>query len=168
MKTIFLLLIILPSLFSCGEDGDSTYESGGTITATINGKSWTSGKVDGVSSAQATSTALVLDIGGFEPSSSSALGVIVFDKKDLVVGKTMDITKFTLSGTSDNEAYGSHIILDKDGNVLKTYYSESGSLKITEMSASNIKGTFSFEAANEDKPSDKISVKNGKFDLPIN
>jgi hypothetical protein len=166
MKTFFLLLIILPSLFSCDKNNEEVGNA--SMTAIVNGKSWASGLVDGSPAVQAIQNTAGMDIGGFEPSSSSSLALFVLVAKDKLAGKTLKITEFDLAKIDDDECYASYLKLDKDGNVLKTYYALSGSLSITTVSATNIKGTFSFEGSNEDNAADKISVKNGKFDVPIN
>jgi hypothetical protein len=168
MKIFFLSLIIFHCLLSCGKENTDTSNQSGSMTATINGKSWMSGAQDGVSTAEAITTVLGVDIGAYEPNSSSTIALFVLDKKDLIVGKSMNITKFVLGGTAIDKCYASHILLSKDGNVLKTYYAVSGNLTITSVSENDVKGTFTFEGVNEDNNADKISVKNGKFDVPLN
>jgi hypothetical protein len=166
MRKIFFLIIIIHCLHSC-EKSDPVLvqeETYGVMSAKVAGKSWLAKYIDG-----AGPTAIITSLGGvdFTGLDKGIGGVITLetiDKADIVAGKTIEIKSVNNPGDIENTA--AYIVEDVSG-LTKEYYAVSGTLKITSASSNNVKGTFNFDAVNSVNGSDKISITEGKFDLPL-
>jgi hypothetical protein len=170
MKTFLFLALALPIFISCSksETGFTPEVSNGTMSAIIDGKSWSAKLVDGIGPEAITESGTdpIVDFYGYDKTYMGTLTFSIY-KTELVAGKTIAIKEFTIPTLSERRNIADYIISDDNNNLIKAYHSTSGTMKITSISATNIKGTFSFEAYNEANASDKISVKDGKFDVPL-
>lgn len=158
-KITFLALAI--SLGSCSSDSDggSVNAGAGTITAKVDGATVTS-----IPSA----TFAFLTEGGLQITGSNinaqnlALTIVTFD----------GVGKYDIGGGT-SIAVGTYSAIDisnpmNTNNIWFAPYSENavdGVIDVTEQTETNVKGTFSFKAANE---SGNIkNVTNGSFNVPI-
>jgi hypothetical protein len=161
MKTFFLLLLVIPFYMSCDSEDTNVTDGDkiGAMSSSIDGKSWSSKLAEAF-----TSNLGVLVINGIDESNTKALDVLI-DKKDIVVGST--ITLLPIVNASDAANSASYTILGADQLPLKVYNSTSGTVKITSLTATNVKGTFSFEGYVDGAATDKVVIKDGKFDVPL-
>ena len=173
-------LAALAALFGCG--GDSTGPSGtsGTITFTFAGGTFT---VTGAATQSgATTTTYVL--GSVDPSIGTNGQTLVIgnkalggDKSDVIL---IGISRATVGSASaaadcdpDGEACSGMVFLQNFGGSGGTYDAicamETGSLAITEVSASRVKGTFSGagECVSGTNQTSAFTVTNGSFDVAL-
>ena len=147
-KRIPCLFIIAVILWGCPSGADSSVtpdDNAGTISCTINGKSWTSTKtLDAASNkrqkvfvgqnfTEKTGIGFNLDVANIKAGNS-----IVYDRNNIYEG-----IEFRT--------------IDADGLPVETFPGK-GTLTIKSANTSIVEGTFAFEAKN-------VSVTNGKFSL---
>jgi len=167
-KRIFSLFLMLSFLFvaACSEDSSSSNDDGnnnnntdGSFTADINGTSWSAN-----TAVVATSNAGVLTVTGqYTDNSGLSQQMQVVIMQGAAVG-TFNIALIGGQATGRYTTNSSSDPLD-----IKTYLATSGTLTITELSESSVKGTVSFDAPlNGSDQSDVKSITNGSFESKIN
>ncbi len=148
MKTIFLLglSILCAVVFTgCSSDDngtDNNNNSNGSVTAKVNGTSWSATTV------QATWTSNVLGIGGAQ--------IIGGENQQINISGMVAATgTYQLNGFSGVIAtYGKG-----SGTSVEPFAAQSGTLKVDELSSSGAKGTFSFQT------NGGPSITEGTFDV---
>lgn len=150
--TVVTLTLITFLVASCSKDDSSTSPtaSGGSMTASIDGSSWSSSMIT-----QATVQGGVLAVAGQDGSVRQIqLRVINFaGQGTYAIGSGNMHLATVVTGTTANEMFTANMIAG------------SGSIVITESTASRVKGTFTFTARNT--AGGTKSVTNGNFDVPI-
>ncbi len=160
MKNILLLIITFIIFIACkkADNIDPSSLPEGTLSCTISGKNWVSDK--DFATAQILNDGTV-SIEGLESGTKSDINLGIF-KVDMVAGKTIDIADNT---SERGNAY--YHTLDANFVVLKQFNGLSGQVNIISVSATNVTGTFTFEADSYPSKSEKVSITNGKFNLKI-
>lgn len=151
MKTVCKSLLFFSFLFlsSCIRSAlDPVGESRGSLTAEINGKTWKSQQVDAI-----TLFGTLLMTADRNDGSSFSFSFL---------GGSPEEGTYLLP--SDTQAILGGITYTDDDE--KSFFPESGELKITRFRDNKVvEGTFEFEGT--DFNGNKVSVKNGKFDVTI-
>lgn len=147
-KLISLLLITTIALFGCSSNSDSNVtpdDNAGTISCTINGKSWTSTKT-----LDAASNKFQKVFVGQNFTEKNGIGFNL-DIANIKVGKTIIYDR---TNVYEGIEYRT---IDASGFPVDIFFGV-GKLTITNATSAVVEGTFAFEAKN-------ASVTNGKFSL---
>ncbi len=163
-----LVITILGGLTSCGSS-DSTAAptvqqlpgSKGTMAATVNGQAF------GSNLTQAVRNSSIISVSGNATSTSGTTG----NTKTINLG----FSQLQQIGTYqiNNQTFASGIIASysefsaNTGGIgsADTYSATSGSVTVTELSSTKIKGTFNFVASNGTNKT--VTITNGAFDVSL-
>ncbi len=163
-KTIYLSFVCLAMVFaSCSSDDDNNDGDGGnggnggngtstgTLTATVDGASFTSDPAF----TQIQILNGVLAITGPKAQETIQFNVTSFDGTGTYAVSPTTVASYGITN-DPNDPINSTVV----------YIAISdGQLEITEDTGSNMKGTFSFVGVNVEDPSDTVNVTNGAFDI---
>ncbi len=148
----YLLIAIVIIAAGCGDDNPTGNDTAnGSISAKVDGAAWSATNV------QASNKSGVLGIGGAQISGAE-------NKQINIAGLVSGVGTYQLglfSGITVTYAEGSL------GNI-KTFVAHSGTLKVDELSSSGAKGTFSFEAREQNASgagSATRTVSDGTFNV---
>jgi hypothetical protein len=166
MVRIFMVVLAI-SLFSCSDSNNITDPAGalglGTFEVKIDGTDWSAS--DGfvfasVSVTDTLSTSIISATRSISADETENFG-IVFSKTG--TGSS------NLEGTySLDPLLGITLIFTKINSTTSIgYYSTSGTLKITDVTSTNIKGTFDAICKNQSDENDTITLTNGAFNAAI-
>jgi hypothetical protein len=160
LKTTITIFVLTVLFFSCSKSDDNNSSSSGEGTMT-----WT---LDGSNQQASVASGNILPdesyfINGFTEQGSYPS--INLTKAQAVVG-TINIDAALLAGLGLAQLPPAYYTGKKNGAAVY-YETTSGSVTITEISASRAKGTFNFKATNGDDATDKIDITNGVFNVPI-
>lgn len=194
MKKILILLVSLPLLSISCETDDNTFSPSLPLITTT-GENTFGCYVDGIlvtprnGASSIFGPAIGLVFSGCCPSSetsyneinvqdhkSSARGIVdihINNFKNIKTGDYIINESNCLRGSQANENINIRcFIRDRDTQFYKSYCSieNGGLLKITKNDTITdiVSGTFSFQAVNQDNPSDIIEVTEGRFDINRN
>ena len=165
MKTFIYLVITCLSLsiFSCSSSSDSP--SPYFFSAKIDSQDFDASSITGVyqdkgygiNGGKGTTTSITIS----SPSTPIIGGPIPYVTSTGTY-QIKGVTAVAALGATDDPIFTSTAII----NGQSGYTSTSGSITITELTASTIKGTFNIEFTNI-LSGDKVSVTNGEFSAPI-
>lgn len=162
MKKVFVLFLAF-LLANC-QDRNSAESGDNTLSCDINGKLFVPKYLNATSASSYKGLSINranngkdLEIYATNKTDNTDIYIYV---KDFSLG-SFELSDSNGSGTNINNSqatviYNSKKYLSKSGN--------SGSLIITTLTSSDVKGTFFFKLFNENDPSDVIDITNGKFD----
>lgn len=170
MKTIkqfglALAIIFSLTLSSCGgsdDGGGGGSAANGTIKAKVGGSNFTSMQIASFAYKQAIGNAYMITLQG-----SDASGKVIQLILNGVDGQT---GTYEISDTANISAVGSYTEINVNTMTSQTWAAPydgsgaAGSITISEITDTNIKGTFSFTAKNQEG-ADTKSVTNGAFNL---
>ncbi|MCF6170648.1 MAG: DUF6252 family protein [Bacteroidales bacterium] len=153
MKSLLLSAVLISAviLISCkkDDDGGTNPASNGTVSLSYDGTNWTADL-----SVQAVNTNGVINVTGSDGNARQA-AINLFS-----------VTKPGTYKVGPNGSSGNSIRWTEGVDPKQTYTASfvlgSGTITITELSATNIKGTFSGTVYNTDQ--ETKSITNGKFD----
>ena len=147
MKKVKLLFFVLISisvlnLVSCkkDDDGGTTPGSNGSISLVVDGSSWNASL-----SVQAVNTNGVINITGSDSNAKQA---------SIMLYNVTETGTYTVEGSNQlrwTEGLG------QDDSYIASFLLGSGTITVTELSATSIKGTFSFTGVNTAQSSKSIT-----------
>jgi Family of unknown function (DUF6252) len=159
MKNLLLFCFITLSfcLTSCQNNLiDSADPSFGTMSCSINGKSFTTSDVGAVN------VLGILSITADEKSSATTV-TLGIDSDDAKAGKIIDVGDITGGSFASSLTA---VMIKKNGQET-TYAASEGKITITSASKSEVSGTFNFTATDFIDPKNDLKVTNGKFSAKI-
>ena len=163
-KTMYLVMLFAAVLVtSCNKDDDNNNDDGGggggggnsqgTLTATVDGDSYTS-QTD-LTQIQILGDGSVLAITGPRPQETIQFNINGYN----------GVATYNLSA-SNIGTYAITLDPNDPANSTKTYIAiDNGKLIVTEDTGSNMKGTFFFTGTNPLDPSDTKVINNGEFNI---
>lgn len=160
MKTAKLLLFVFIavglSLGSCKKKDDENADpslSGGSLSARIDGADWNASLA-----VQAVNSNGVLSVTGSDASSKQL---------QITVINPTGAGEYQLGGNMTNQNSGRWTAgVNTNQTYTTTVGLGSGTVNISELTDTNVKGTFSFTAANSDE--EQVSVTDGTFSAAFN
>jgi Family of unknown function (DUF6252) len=160
MKTtkLILLLAITYLCSSClGGLVNPDAASGGSVSCTIDGKSWSAKEASGLTMFGGVS---VTGTAGSGKNTQTLL--LSFDEAKAKTGTTIDLSDEPLSIVSNLTSYQTTV------NGIDNFYAVSeGSIIITSATKSKVEGTFSFTGEDLSGGNKPIQVTNGKFSVKL-
>ncbi|MGB5982519.1 MAG: DUF6252 family protein [Nonlabens sp.] len=174
MKTIktFLLFIAVTatiSLTSCSSDDDSSgggSQAGeGELVARVNGSSFQSISQGTVARLTAT--------GGTEFLQITAVNLNGEAMTLQLTRPTIEETSYDIDDANNISAVATYTIVDTSTFQSTSYVApymnsgDVGTITITELTATNVKGTFNFTAINQDDDTETLPVTDGSFNLSL-
>ena len=177
MKRAFLplLFVLLLPLAACDSNGDGDGDGPGSIpgapsdnriTWRIGGTSYAAeGDNQTPLTGAATGTYTASGVGGQGQLSLFATAVQGTTPSILTiaaVGISGEGT-FTLPQSGGNLLSFTRTVVSGTSVTTTTYIGESGSLTVSQLTDTGMRGTFSFDAANSDDASDAVSISSGTF-----
>jgi Family of unknown function (DUF6252) len=159
MKNLVLLCFITLSFFltSCQKNLiDSAEPSFGTMSCSIDGKSFTTSDVGAVN------VIGLLSITADEKSSGTTV-TLGIDSDDAKAGKIIDVGDITGGSFASSLTA---VMIKKNGQEI-VYAASEGKITITSASKSEVSGTFNFTATDFANPKNNLKVTNGKFSAKI-
>ena len=147
--SLYALATCLVLLASCSKDNTAAPLDRGSFTASIDGQAWVS---DIVSTAVYDEVLLNFSVGGSKAAEETTM---IIDAVDVTGPGTFEL------GESDNVATYLDFITEEryETNEVMT-----GTLRISSMNKGRVKGTFSFDAI-DNETGKIIQVRDGKFDV---
>ncbi|KAA3613022.1 MAG: hypothetical protein D8M58_11980 [Calditrichaeota bacterium] len=163
-----LVLLLAVSFMSCSESSDGFVDPNiktglGSFVVEIDDNDWsaTTGFVNAsISKNDSVSTALVTSVKNLTVSDTEGFGVSF---SNILSGNPSLEDTYQLDGTTVATIVFIRSISDND----VTYNAISGELKITEVSSSNVKGTFNAVLQNQEDENDTLNMTGGAFNAAI-
>ena len=174
MKTIkhisfalVLVLALVTTLSSCSSDSSSSGSGGlGTLKASVGGTSF--------KSIPQAATAIIASNGTFQNLSISGADATGKSLILTIIGENIGVGTYSITDQSDEIASGTYTEVDisnpSSAQVWGAPYDgggNSGSIIITSMTATNVKGTFSFTAINATTGTGTKAITNGVFNVNL-
>jgi hypothetical protein len=169
LKNTFKILLVLIAFtaISCSSDDDSGNGAGtagnGQVVATIDGTSFQS-------ISQGTQAVRVTN-SGITSITITAINLNGQALNIFLTSNNIEATSYDFTDASGSLVSASYTIVDTQTFESTSYASpyensgDVGTITITELTDTGIKGTFQFDMSNQDMPTDIKSVTNGSFDL---
>ena len=166
MKKLLFLCLCIATLVSCSKDddgGDGGSAASGTIEASVDGSSFTSMEIATTAVEQNMGGATTIRVQG---SNSDGKGIV------LTISGYDGIGTYEINGSGNlltNAIYTETDLSNPmDTQTWFAPYDETvvGEIQVSEKTATNIKGTFSFNGKNEEGGTMK-EVTNGSFNVDI-
>ncbi len=154
---VFLLLFAL--LVGCSKDNNDDNNptgpgttTGGSMTAKVNGADWNAN-----TAVVATYSNNVLTVTGQANPGGTQSEQIQIVIQGITATGTFTLTMIGNTGRMTKATSTTNIV------TYVTMDNNAGSVTITELTSSSVKGTFHFTAKNVNNPSDVLTIENGSF-----
>lgn len=153
--TILTVFVFITLFIGCSDDPASgnTNTSHGSMSAKVDGTAWDADNVT-----QATWANGVLGFGGAQINGGN-------NKQIIITGLVAEPGEYAIGGITGLQGNYS----DGSGSSIRTFTATSGTLVVQELSESGAKGTFSFEAKEQNiggsSGNETRSITNGSFNI---
>ncbi len=163
----FIMIILALSLFSCSDANNPVEPAGalglGTFEVKIDGNDWNASEgfvFASVSVSDTLSSTVISATRSISTEETETFGI---------VASSLSTGSSSLEGTyAIDPLLGITVIFTKINSTTSlNYYSTSGTLEITKVTATNISGTFSGICKNSDDENDTITLTNGTFNAAV-
>ena len=141
-------------------DGGNTQTGAGTMSAKIDGQSWSSTSIPGLPGAYATYTGNILTITGSQLQGTSATFL------NITIVNVTGTGEFRL-GTDSAQGAGTYGTSGTSDGQWTTTDTETGTVRITKLDTQNkiVSGTFSFRCKNPSANPQIRNITDGRFDV---
>jgi hypothetical protein len=165
---LFLAVVLSTSFVSCSGDDDGGSTGGGTaaegtITANVGGATFTSMTQGTTAVKVATGNAFTITIQGTDLGGKQIQ--LILNGVDATTGT------YEISPEASISAIGTYVEVNTTTFTSQSWLSPyensgvAGSITITEISDTNVKGNFNFKARNQENAQDIKNITNGSFNV---
>jgi len=143
-----------------GSGGGNTQTGAGTMSAKIDGQSWSSTSIPGLPGAYATYTGNILTITGSQLQGTSATFL------NITIVNVTGTGEFRL-GTDSAQGVGTYGTSGTSDGQWTTTDTETGTVRITKLDTQNkiVSGTFSFRCRSTNATPEIRNITDGRFDV---